>query len=60
MEVNGRLNVVPYSMEDKGIRLKTEDWKLDFHKKINSFKPDLLAISSTEDMWIRNESFRRG
>ncbi len=46
-----RLNVVPYSMEDKGIRLKTEDWKLDFHKKINSFKPDLLAISSTEDMW---------
>tara|TARA_A100001011_G_C14311105_1_gene845653 strand:- start:1822 stop:3495 length:1674 start_codon:yes stop_codon:yes gene_type:complete len=46
-----RLNVVPYSMKDKGIRLKTEDWKLDFQKKINNFKPDLLAISSTEDMW---------
>ena len=46
-----KLNVVPYSMEEKGIRLKTEDWKLDFNEKINEYKPDLIAISSTEDMW---------
>ena len=46
-----RLNVVPYSMEDKGIRLKSEDWKIDFQNKLENFKPDLFAISSTEDMW---------
>ena len=46
-----KLNVVPYSMEEKGIRLKSENWKDDFLKQLNNFKPDLLAISSTEDMW---------
>ena len=46
-----KLNVVPYSMEEKGIRLKSEDWKEDFLEQLNKFKPDLLAISSTEDMW---------
>ena len=46
-----RLNVVPYKMEEKGIRLKTSDWKIDLHKQIKEFKPDLIAISSTEDMW---------
>ena len=46
-----RLNVVPYKMEEKGIRLKTSDWKIDLHKQIKEFKPNLIAISSTEDMW---------
>tara|TARA_B110001454_G_C12718366_1_gene433567 strand:+ start:895 stop:2520 length:1626 start_codon:yes stop_codon:yes gene_type:complete len=46
-----RLNVVPYSMKDKGIRLKTTDWKKDIKKLVKSFKPDLIALSSTEDMW---------
>ena len=46
-----RLNVVPFKMESKGIRLKTSDWKIDLKKQVESFKPDLLAISSTEDMW---------
>ena len=46
-----KLNVVPYSMESKGIRLKNSDWKLDIKDKVNKFKPDLIAISSTEDMW---------
>ena len=46
-----RLNVVPFKMEDKGIRLKTSDWKIDLQKQIDDFKPNLLAISSTEDMW---------
>ena len=46
-----RLNVVPFKMEAKGIKRKTTDWKKDLHKQISNFKPDLLAISSTEDMW---------
>ena len=46
-----RLNVVPFKMETKGIKRKTTDWKKDLHKQISNFKPDLLAISSTEDMW---------
>tara|TARA_B100001996_G_C18666575_1_gene595109 strand:- start:710 stop:2329 length:1620 start_codon:yes stop_codon:yes gene_type:complete len=46
-----RLNVVPFDMGKKGIRLKTSDWKKDYTNKLNSFKPDLIAVSSTEDMW---------
>tara|TARA_B100001250_G_scaffold350895_1_gene322820 strand:+ start:681 stop:2300 length:1620 start_codon:yes stop_codon:yes gene_type:complete len=46
-----RLNVVPFDMGKKGIRLKTTDWKKDYMNKLNSFKPDLIAVSSTEDMW---------
>ena len=46
-----RLNVVPYNMEKKGIKRKTSNWKQDLKKLINNFKPNLLAISSTEDMW---------
>ena len=46
-----RLNVVPYKMEAKGIKRKTSDWKKDLHDQVKKFKPDLLAISSTEDMW---------
>ncbi len=46
-----RLNVVPFKMEEKGIRRKTSDWKKDLREQIDTFAPDLLAISSTEDMW---------
>ena len=46
-----RLNVVPFKMEDKGIRLKTSDWKIDLRKQVDDFRPNLLAMSSTEDMW---------
>ncbi len=46
-----RLNVVPYKMDEKGIRLKTSDWKKDLKNQVDEFKPDLIAISSTEDMW---------
>ena len=45
-----RLNVVPYKMEEKGIKLKTSDWKKDLNDQVNKFKPNLIAISSTEDM----------
>ena len=32
-----RLNVVPYKMEEKDIRLKTSNWKDDLKKQINDF-----------------------
>ena len=38
-------------MKDRGIRLKTSDWKEDVKKQIEKFKPDLIAMSTTEDMW---------
>ncbi len=48
-----RLSVVPYTteMEKKNLRIKDANWKDDLHKKVNGFKPDLIALSSTEDMW---------
>ena len=51
MEVKWKLNVVPYSMDKKGIRLKNTDWKKDLKELYKDYEPDLIAISSTEDMW---------
>ena len=45
------LNVMPFDMGSRGIRLKNSDWKVDLDNHIKKFNPDLLAISSTEDMW---------
>ena len=46
-----KLQVVPYDMGKRGIRLKDSSWKVDVKTQINRFKPDLLALSVTEDMW---------
>jgi len=48
-----RLTVVPFTkeMEKKNLRIKDTSWKSDLSKKIEEFKPDLIALSSTEDMW---------
>lgn len=46
-----QLNVVPYDMGARGIRMRETDWRDDIRFKVQSFKPDLIAISSTEDMW---------
>jgi hypothetical protein len=46
-----RLNVQPFDMGSRGIRLKNSDWKVDIANQIKRFKPDLIAMSSTEDMW---------
>jgi len=45
------LNVVPYDENERGIRRKTTDWKLDLRNKVSDFQPDLIALSTTEDMW---------
>ena len=46
-----KLSVVPFNMEERGIRLKTTAWKDDLKKQIERYQPDLLALSTTEDMW---------
>ena len=47
------LNVVPYKkeMEKKGLRLKDSSWRDDVSKLVNDYHPDILILSSTEDMW---------
>jgi len=45
------LNVVPYDMGGRGIEHRTTDWRDDLADQVSRFKPDLIAISSTEDMW---------
>jgi len=45
------LNVAPYDMDGRGINLRNTDWRVDLKTQIDTFQPDLIAISSTEDMW---------
>ncbi len=45
------LNVVPFDLGRHGIRLRTTDWREDLQKQVKRFRPDLIAVSSTEDMW---------
>ncbi|WP_411576874.1 B12-binding domain-containing radical SAM protein [Terasakiella sp. A23] len=45
------LNVVPYDMDGRGINLRTTDWRQDLAEQVKRFQPNLIAISSTEDMW---------
>ena len=46
-----RLNVVPFDPEKNGIQMREADWKEDIKSQVQSFGPDLIAISTTEDMW---------
>jgi len=48
-----RLNVVPFQeeMKKKGLRIKDANWKTDLLNLVDEYKPDLFALSSTEDMW---------
>ena len=46
-----KLSVVPFKMEERGIRLRTTDWVEDLKKQVDRFQPDLIAMSTTEDMW---------
>jgi len=44
-------NAVPYNFKDRGIEAKESDVFYDFREKIESFKPDLIAISIVEDTY---------
>jgi anaerobic magnesium-protoporphyrin IX monomethyl ester cyclase len=46
-----KLAVVPFNMEDRGIRIKDTSWKNDLLKQVDRFKPDLIGMSCTEDMY---------
>ena len=47
------LRVVPFKdeMKKRNMRIKDTDWKKDLKNQINKFKPHLIAMSTTEDMW---------
>ncbi len=45
------LNVVPYDLGERGIKMRTTDWSEDFRAQVDAFNPDLIAMSTTEDMW---------
>ena len=45
------LNVMPYDPNEKGIRMKPSSWVDDLRKEFDDFDPDLIAMSTTEDMW---------
>ena len=46
-----RLNVVPFATESLGIKMRDTDWRNDLDTQVETFKPDLIALSTTEDMW---------
>ncbi|SVD74093.1 uncharacterized protein METZ01_LOCUS426947, partial [marine metagenome] len=47
-----RLNVVAFDPNEKGIKMRTSRWEDDLREQINTFSPDLIALSATEDMWL--------
>ena len=47
-----RLNVVPFSPNKNGINMRETDWREDIKDKVKTFQPDLIALSTTEDMWL--------
>ena len=46
-----RLNVGPFETGSLGIKMRDSDWRDDLDAQVESFKPDLIALSTTEDMW---------
>jgi len=47
-----RLNVAPFASSEKGIQMRDTDWRDDIRDKVEMFQPDLIALSTTEDMWL--------
>lgn len=45
------LNVMSYDPNEKGIKMKTTSWIDDLQSEVDDFEPDLIAMSTTEDMW---------
>jgi len=45
------LNVAEYDTNEKGISMKTTSWADDLRQEYDNFSPDLIAMSTTEDMW---------
>ncbi len=43
-----QLNVIPF---ENNVKMKETDWRDDIKAQVKSFHPDLIAMSTTEDMW---------
>lgn len=46
-----RLNVVPFETGTLGIKMRETAWQDDLGSQLETFNPDLIALSTTEDMW---------
>jgi|TARA_B110001452_G_C15215890_1_gene421655 radical SAM superfamily enzyme YgiQ (UPF0313 family) len=46
-----KLEVVPYDLASRGVSIKESNWKGDINRKLESFKPDLIAMCETESIW---------
>lgn len=46
-----RLAILPSNLASRGIKMNTTSWRDDLKKKVARFRPDLIAMSSTEDIW---------
>ena len=49
------LAVIPSNLASRGIKMKETLWEDDLQIQINNYKPDLIGISATEDMWELGE-----
>lgn len=45
------LQVRKFDLEEAGVRFKTTPLVGDFQRKVETFKPDLIAVSVVEDTW---------
>jgi len=46
-----RLNVIPFNSGDYTPTMHQTSWRDDIKELVGSYQPDLIAMSSTEDMW---------
>lgn len=46
-----RLNVIPFNSGDFIPKINETDWRDDIKARVESYEPDLIAMSCTEDMW---------
>ena len=50
-EKEGSLQARPTNYEDRGVKLLTSDMTSDLAKKVDEFKPDLIAVSLLESIY---------
>jgi len=46
-----RLNVIPFNSNEYTPNIRETDWRDDIKARIETYQPDLIAMSCTEDMW---------
>ena len=46
-----RLNVIPFNSNEFTPKIRETNWRDDINARVESYQPDLIAMSCTEDMW---------